>query len=243
MIILCAAGFLLFLLVLLCIPFSYFFSFEKWRAEIRLSLFFGLLSKKKEIRRSPSKETREPEPVAADSLGELDQALDELDGNVSFNGGKAEESRKKEEIPPSVIEKPGGEKEKDLERNDEKTERKSPSYLAQFRFALDNGLMEKCLITLSKLISHGFPRRWQVEGALGTGEPMETGILCGMAYASLLGAAEEIRWDFQERVFTLKGSGRGRLIPLYVLYILLKLALSKQAREFWHFRRGGHKNG
>ena len=35
----------------------------------------------------------------------------------------------------------------------------------------------------------------------------------------------------------------GRIIPLYVVYILLTLAVARETREFWHFRRGGKVNG
>jgi len=64
-----------------------------------------------------------------------------------------------------------------------------------------------------------------------------------MVYAFRPKAAEEIRWNYVDKECTLTGKSEGRLIPLYVLYILIKLALSKPAREFWHFRQGGNDNG
>lgn len=125
----------------------------------------------------------------------------------------------------------------------EKIKKKTPSYLAQFLFALDNGLIKKVFIAAAKVLAHSFPGSWRVKGAFGTGDPMSTGVACGIVKAFLPGPFEDVEWNFTDKVFTLKGEGDGRIIPLYVVYILLTLAVARETREFWHFRRGGKVNG
>lgn len=236
---------LLILILILLIPLTYSISFEKWKLTVKVGALFGLISKTKEI--DPMKKKPELSREDEKAEEELNEALDELDEKVTSEAkplepekpveiktpepGPEEKDAPKEEAPP------GDEKEK------KEKIKKKPSLLAQGRFALNNGLIKLVLIAVAKIIDHGFPRRWQVEGKLGLPDPMYTGVLQGLLYATLPGAAEEIEWDYLETVFTLKGKGRGRLIPLYVLYILLKLAVSREAREFWHFRQGGKQNG
>lgn len=246
------AAFLALVFLILLLPFSYSLSFEKWILEIKVSLLLGLVSKRK-IFSLPDDDQEEPEEEdAEEAMEELDHALDAWEETMGPAGPGDEEvpdKKEKEEIGPTGSDEKGnGEKEISISHQDEEEtppskEKAHPSYLAQFRFALENGLVERCLGSLSLLISHGFPKTLEVKGNLGLGDPMHTGILCGMVYAFLPKAAEEIRWNYVDKECTLTGKSRGRLIPMYVLYILIKLALSKSAREFWHFRQGGNDNG
>ena len=242
-------GILLVILLLLLIPLTYSISFEKWKLTVRVGALFGLISKVIEI--DPMKKKKKESEESAE---ELDEALDELDESVSGKTGpimpeEPLEIKTDEKSPTSAESRPAEKKPEEEEKEEpqkeesKKNKKNKPSLLAQGRFALDNGLIKLVLIAAAKIIDHGFPRRWQVEGKLGLPDPMYTGVFQGLLYAPLPGAAEEIEWDYLETVFTLKGRGRGRLIPLYVLYILLKLAVSKEAREFWHFRQGGKQNG
>lgn len=235
-------GIVLFVLILiLLIPLTYSISFEKWKLTVKVGALFGIISKTKEI--DPMK--KKSKPSAEDekaSEKELNEALDELDEKITSEA-KPLEPEKPVEIKPAENPEKEVPAEEIPEEKKKENKKKKPSLLAQGRFALDNGLIKLVLIALAKIIDHGFPRRWQVEGKLGLPDPMYTGVLQGLLYATLPGAAEEIEWDYLETVFTLKGRGRGRFIPLYVLYILLKLAVSREAREFWHFRQGGKQNG
>lgn len=243
------AALLALVFLILLLPFSYSLSFEKWKLEIKVSLLLGLISKRKAFSLHDKEEPEEED--AEEAMEELDHALDAWEETMGPAGPGDEEvpdKKEKEEIGPTGSDEKGnGEKEISISRKEEETplpkEKEHPSYLAQFRFALENGLVERCLGNLSLLISHGFPKTLEVKGNLGLGDPMHTGILCGMVYAFLPKAAEEIRWNYVDKECTLEGTSRGRLIPLYVLYILIKLALSKPAREFWHFRQGGNDNG
>lgn len=241
---------LLLVILLLVLPFSYSLSFEKWKLEIRISLLLGLISKRKTFSLHDEEASEEGED-SEKALEELDEALDTLEERVKDREEASAERNPVEKAAPLEV----GEEEKGKEvpfsgkksfREEEISnsgEKKGPSYLSQVCFALENGLAERFLESLSLLISHGFPKALEFKGGLGLGDPMPTGVLCGMVYAFLPKAAEEIRWNYVDKECTLTGKSEGRLIPLYVLYILFKLALSKPAREFWHFRQGGNDNG
>lgn len=129
-------------------------------------------------------------------------------------------------------------KDGNLPEPEEKEERKRPSLRAQLRFALRNGFAEKAMGTVSALIRHSFPGHWEVTGEFGTSDPMTTGILCGMTRAFFVKETKDVIWRYTESVMDLTISGRGRIIPLYAAYQLLRLILSRQAREFYHFRKG-----
>lgn len=241
---------LLLVILLLVLPFSYSLSFEKWKLEIRIALLLGLISKRKTFSLHDEEASAEGED-SEKALNELDEALDTLEERVKDREEASAERNPVEKAAPLEV----GEEEKGKEvpfsgkksfREEEISssgEKKGPSYLSQVCFALENGLAERFLEDLSLLISHGFPKTLEFKGGLGLGDPMPTGVLCGMVYAFRPKAAEEIRWNYVDKECTLTGKSEGRLIPLYVLYILIKLALSKPAREFWHFRQGGNDNG
>lgn len=241
---------LLLVILLLVLPFSYSLSFEKWKLEIRISLLLGLISKRKTFSLHDEEASAEGED-SEKALEELDAALDALEARVKGREESSAEGNPIEKAAPLEMEKE--EKRKEVPFSEKKSfreeeisnsgEKKGPSYLSQVCFALENGLAERFLESLSLLISHGFPKTLEFKGGLGLGDPMPTGVLCGMAYAFLPKEAEEIRWNYVDKECTLTGKSEGRLIPLYVLYILIKLALSKPAREFWHFRQGGNDNG
>ena len=76
-------------------------------------------------------------------------------------------------------------------------------------------------------------------GEFGTGDPMQTGLLAGMAKAFLPEAAKNVVWKYIEPSYKLKGKGQGRIIPFYAVYIVLRLAASAPARQFWRYRQGG----
>lgn len=232
---------LLLILAALLIPVTYSLRFEKWQLDFRISWLAGLLQRKKQVAiHSPGKEEPEIEDtVEAGPEDEKEKEEWEFPGPAVADEGKIDNApENREEIPPAEEPRP-----EDMEETGDKTEKEGPSLLSQIHFGLENGLAEALAAAISRLLSHSFPVYWHVEGALGLGDPMDTGILCGMIYASLPGAAQAIDWDYTEKVCTLKGESRGRLIPLYVLYILIRLAVSRPAREFWHFRQGGNDNG
>lgn len=125
----------------------------------------------------------------------------------------------------------------------EAEEKKGVSLWREIRFAMGNGLAERVLHAAGNLLSHSFPSRCRIRGDFGTGDPMTTGIACGMAMAFLAQETKEIRWNYLQPVNTLSGEAKGRIIPLTMIYIAGRLLLSRPAREFWHFRKEEKNHG
>lgn len=113
-----------------------------------------------------------------------------------------------------------------------------PSLWVQLRFAVRNGLAEKAFSAASALLRHSFPGRWEARGEFGTSDPMHTGVICGLAQAFFCRETKDVVWNYVEPKTDLTISAEGRILPLYAVYIVLRLILSKQAREFYHFRKG-----
>ena len=172
---------LLLVILLLVLPFSYSLSFEKWKLEIRISLLLGLISKRKTFSLHHEEASAEGED-SEKALEELDAALDALEERVKDRKGASAEKNPVEKTAPLEV----GEEEKGKEvpfsgkksfREEEISssgEKKGPSYLSQVCFALENGLAERFLESLSLLISHGFPKTLEFKGGLGLGDPMPT---------------------------------------------------------------------
>lgn len=224
------AGMLAFLLaavlILLLIPIRYTVTLVRWRLSLSVSVLFGLWRKRIEF--PPAKEETPP-PVEMTEEPEEDWMEETL--------AQAEEKAEERERPPSSP----SSGEAAVERETEK--KKGPSLWEEIRFAMENGLAERVLHAAGKILSHSFPRQCCIRGDFGTGDPMTTGIACGMAMAFLAKETQEIRWNYLEPVNTLSGEAKGRIIPLTMIYIAGRLLLSRPAREFWHFRKEEKNHG
>lgn len=221
------AGMLAFLLaavlILLLIPIRYTVTLVRWRLILSVSVLFGLW--RKEIELPPARE----EPLAPAEMTEEPEE-DWMEETLAQAEEKAEVH---ERLPDSG--------EAATERETE--EKKGPSLWEEIRFAMENGLAERVLHAAGKILSHSFPRQCCIRGDFGTGDPMTTGIACGMAMAFLAKETQEIRWNYLEPVNTLSGEAKGRIIPLTMIYIAGRLLLSRPAREFWHFRKEEKNHG
>lgn len=221
------AGMLAFLLaavlILLLIPIRYTVTLVRWRLILSVSVLFGLWRKKIEL---PSAKEETPPPVEMTEEPEEDWMEETL--------AQAEEKAEVQERLPDSGEAA-------VEREIE--EKKGPSLWEEIRFAMENGLAERVLHAAGKILSHSFPRQCCIRGDFGTGDPMTTGIACGMAMAFLAKETKEIRWNYLEPVNTLSGEAKGRIIPLTMIYIAGRLLLSRPAREFWHFRKEEKNHG
>ena len=224
------AGMLAFLLaavlILLLIPIRYTVTLVRWRLILSVSVLFGLWRKKIEF---PSAEEETPPPVEMTEEPEEDWMEETL--------AQAEEKAEKRERPPSSP----SSGEAAVERETE--EKKGHTLWEEIRFAMENGLAERVLHAAGKILSHSFPRQCCIRGDFGTGDPMTTGIACGMSMAFLAKETQEIRWNYLEPVNTLSGEAKGRIIPLAMIYIAGRLLLSRPAREFWHFRKEEKNHG
>lgn len=224
-------GVLCFLLLLLLIPIRYTIGIKPWMLSCRVSVLIGLYHK------TFTFEKEKEEIGEEDSVDSMAELL-----------AKAEAYQKAEEtVPPEEKEKPpssvDGLQKKFWDGEEDLEEDSHPSWMAQLRWALDNGLLEKVFHAAMKLLAHSFPGHWRVEGEFGTGDPMDTGVISGMTAAFFSVETQGIRWNYLERVVRLEGNGQGRIIPIYAIYIALRLVASKEARDFWHFRQGGTQHG
>lgn len=221
------AGMLAFLLaavlILLLIPIRYTVTLVRWRLILSVSVLLGLWRKEIEL---PSAKEETPPPVEMTEEPEEDWMEETL--------AQAEEKAEERERPPDSGEAA-------TERETE--EKKGPSLWSEIHFAMENGLVERVLHAAGKILSHSFPRQCCIRGDFGTGDPMMTGIACGMAMAFLAKETQEIRWNYLEPVNTLSGEAKGRIIPLTMIYIAGRLLLSRPAREFWHFRKEEKNHG
>lgn len=221
------AGMLVFLLaavlILLLIPIRYTVTLVRWRLILSVSVLFGLWRKRIEL---PSAKEETSPPVEMTEEPEEDWMEETL--------AQAEEKAEVHERLPDSGEAA-------VERETE--EKKGPSLWEEIRFAMENGLAERVLHAAGKILSHSFPRQCCIRGDFGTGDPMTTGIACGMSMAFLAKETQEIRWNYLEPVNTLSGEAKGRIIPLTMIYIAGRLLLSRPAREFWHFRKEEKNHG
>lgn len=221
------AGMLAFLLaavlILLLIPIRYTVTLVRWRLILSVSVLLGLW--RKEIELPPAKE----EPLA---LAEMTEEPEE-DWMEETLAQAEEKAEVHERLPDSG--------EAAVEREPE--EKKGHTLWEEIRFAMENGLAERVLHAAGKILSHSFPRQCCIRGDFGTGDPMTTGIVCGMSMAFLAKETQEIRWNYLEPVNTLSGEAKGRIIPLTMIYIAGRLLLSRPAREFWHFRKEEKNHG
>lgn len=214
------------ILILLLIPIRYTVTLVRWRLILSVSVLLGLW--RKEIELPPARE----EPLASAEMTEETEE-DWMEETLA----QAEEKVEERERPPSSPSSGEAATERETE------EKKGPSLWSEIHFAMENGLAERVLHAAGKILSHSFPRQCCIRGDFGTGDPMTTGIACGMSMAFLAKETKEIRWNYLEPVNTLSGEAKGRIIPLTMIYIAGRLLLSRPAREFWHFRKEEKNHG
>lgn len=222
-------------LILLLIPIRYTVTLVRWRLTLSVSVLLGLW--RKEIELPPAREEPSPQvEMAEEPPMEMteEHPTDWMEEALAQAEEKAEE---KAEVHERLLDAAEGQAESEAE------EKKGASLWREIRFAMGNGLAERVLHAAGKLLSHSFPRRCRIRGDFGTGDPMTTGIACGMAMAFLAQETKEIRWNYLQPVNTLSGEAKGRIIPLTMIYIAGRLLLSRPAREFWHFRKEEKNHG
>lgn len=218
-------------LILLLIPIRYTVTLVRWRLTLSVSVLCGLWRKEIELppageEPSPQVEMAEEPPMEMTEEPPMDWMEEAL--------AQAEEKAEVHERLPDAAEG---------QAESARAEKKGASPWREIRFAMGNGLAERVLHAAGRLLSHSFPRRCRIRGDFGTGDPMTTGIACGMAMAFLAQETKEIRWNYLQPVNTLSGEAKGRIIPLTMIYIAGRLLLSRLAREFWHFRKEEKNHG
>lgn len=218
-------------LILLLIPIRYTVTLVRWRLTLSVSVLLGLW--RKEIELPPA--GKEPSPqVEMTEEPQVEMTEEPQTDWMEEALAQAEEKAEVHERLPDAAE---------AQAESARAEKKGASLWREIRFAMGNGLAERVLHAAGKLLSHSFPRRCRIRGDFGTGDPMTTGIACGMAMAFLAQETKEIRWNYLQPVNTLSGEAKGRIIPLTMIYIAGRLLLSRPAREFWHFRKEEKNHG
>ncbi len=208
-------------LILLLIPIRYTVTLVRWRLTLSVSVLLGLWRKEIELPTAGEEPSPQVEMTEEPETDWMEEAL-----------AQAEEKAEVHERLPDAA---GAQAERE--------EKKEASLWREIRFAMGNGLAERVLHAAGNLLSHSFPHRCRIRGDFGTGDPMTTGIACGMAMAFLAQETKEIRWNYLQPVNTLSGEAKGRIIPLTMIYIAGRLLLSRPAREFWHFRKEEKNHG
>ena len=225
------AFFLAAVLILLLIPIRYTVTLVRWRLTLSVSVLLGLW--RKEIELPPAGE--EPSPQV--EMTEEPQVEMTEEPPMDWMEEALAQAEEKAEVHERLPDAAEGQAESEAE------EKKGASLWREIRFAMGNGLAERVLHAAGNLLSHSFPRKCRIRGDFGTGDPMTTGIACGMAMAFLAQETKEIRWNYLQPVNTLSGEAKGRIIPLTMIYIAGRLLLSRPAREFWHFRKEEKNHG
>lgn len=218
-------------LILLLIPIRYTVTLMRWRLTLSVSVLLGLW--RKEIELPPAKE--EPSPQV--EMTEEPQVEMTEEPETDWMEEALAQAEEKAEVHERLPDAAEGQAES------ARAEKEGASLWREIRFAMGNGLAERVLHAAGNLLSHSFPRRCRIRGDFGTGDPMTTGIACGMAMAFLAQETKEIRWNYLQPVNTLSGEAKGRIIPLTMIYIAGRLLLSRPAREFWHFRKEEKNHG
>lgn len=129
--------------------------------------------------------------------------------------------------------------EKTEEKEDAGEDKKNkPGALAVLSFAWDNGTVPIVVRALRRLWRHSRPGYVYFTGRAGLGDPMETGVLAGVMYAAFPGCTR-LDWDFTDRVFEARAEAGGRIIPLYIIWILGGVLAAKPVRRTWSFMKQG----
>lgn len=116
-------------------------------------------------------------------------------------------------------------------------EEKRPGIPAVLSYAWNNGTLRILLRAAGRLYRHSRPRHLVLAGRAGLGDPMKTGVAAGLVYAALPGACR-IAWDFTGAVFDVSAEARGRIVPLYVLYIIGGVLAAGPVRRTRAFLKG-----
>ncbi len=234
-------GVLFLIILLLLIPVRYAFKLEMWKASVRIEALFGIFHKTFAFPESKKKQPAKEEIIENESVKKIESAETEKDTEPvqsdikdGANSEESENTKRAEEREEEEAE--------DKQEKEKRRKKKKPSIPEQIVFAFQNGVIEEVLKAALYILDHSFPRKWRIRGTFGTGDPMMTAVIEGMTIAFLPEVTKEVIWKYTDTAYTIEGEGRGRIIPLYIGAVILRLALSGPIRRFWRYRQGGMKD-
>lgn len=221
-------------------PMRYRFRLDKNGGELVVTLFGGLI--RKERRWPGAKEAGARADAPTDGEKE-DQSATEAapvppaksEETAPDGAGNVSGAPDAPQTPDAAGEEDGA---ADTAGDGEPEDRLRPGALAVLSYAWDNGTIRILLRALALLWRHSRPGQLSFTGRLGLGDPMETGVLAGLLYAVFPGSTR-IDWCFTDRVFAAAVEGKGRIIPLYVLYIAGGVLVSGPVRRTRAFMKTG----
>ena len=149
-----------------------------------------------------------------------------LFGLVSKKFSGSDMGKRKETKPAEPVSET-----KPLEAEEKRTK---PAWKVFF-YALENGTVALVFDAMRKILRHSRFSESVLEGRAGTGDPMKTGILAGLALCYFPEC--RVEWDYVNRCTELVFRAKGRIVLLYILYVLTLLAMEKPVRQTVSYRR------
>lgn len=118
----------------------------------------------------------------------------------------------------------------DKNNKSKKRRKQKPKEQDDFRNYLDADYLKSVLSSIKKVLSHIKVKKFGIEGRLGLDDPYITGIVC--ALLNVLSTEPKfknfkINMVFDDEVIEGKGIIQGRGVLAYIIYIALKLYLSR----------------
>ncbi len=249
------AAILTFLLIVLVCPVRYRCEAGNQGGFLDIILLFGLYTKHIDLNGAPEdeEEPRETEPVKPGTAGQNQEkemkapassqpagmepagtAAEAEEGPDEHTEGKgAAETVPERAAEPCGEAKSGGQAET-VEENE--TAPAHPSNAKVLIYAWRNGTIHLALALLRSIYHHAKPKEFLITGTAGLGDPMETGIAAGLAYAAIPGAIR-IDWNYTESVCRITVKAKGRIVPAYLLWVGGRFILEKPVRETLRYRR------
>ena len=117
-----------------------------------------------------------------------------------------------------------------------KEKKKKPSVRQIFFYALDNGTLALVFDVMKKIFRHGRFSQYSLCGRVGFSDPMKTGLLAGLVLCYFPSC--RIEWDYVRPCNDFVFMVQGRIVPLYILCLLVSLAGEKPVRQTISYGRG-----
>lgn len=183
---------------------------------------------------APAPDTNEPQTMN-------DRTASQPEMGKADREARRAEQKTEESIEETASESPAGSGDSGnaAPEEDEEAPRR-PSSARVLLYAWRNGTIHLTLAFLRQIVRHAGPKEFLITGTAGLGDPMETGLAAGLAYAMLPGICR-IDWNYTDSICRLTAKIKGRIIPIYLLWIGGRFLAEKPVRDVWRYRKTGEK--
>lgn len=117
-------------------------------------------------------------------------------------------------------------------------ETEHPSWANQLVYAYRVGVFREIGKAFGRLWAHSKPRDGAIAGTFGTGDPALTGMIGGWCHAFLSHITRDMIWIYTERKNDIHGMIKGRVVPFYLLWIMIRFIVSSSVWKFIQYRKG-----